>query len=60
MKKRGHIVSRQRTGHIMQEQGLVSTYTVAQFKPHAQSCNESKQKIELNREFDQKEEMAAI
>ena len=32
LKKRGLIVSRRRIGRIMQEQGLVSTYTVAQFK----------------------------
>lgn len=47
-------------GRIMQEQGLVSTYTVAQFKPHTKSCNESEQKNELNREFDQEEEMTVI
>ena len=41
LKKRGLIVSRRRIGRIMQEQGLVSTYTVAQFKPHTQSCNGS-------------------
>lgn len=44
----------------MQEQGLVSTYTVAQFKPHVKSCNESEQKNELNREFHQEEELTAI
>jgi putative transposase len=60
LKKRGHIVSRRRIGRIMQEQGLVSTYTVAQFKAHAKSCNESEQKNELNREFDQEEEMTVI
>ena len=53
LKKRGLIVSRRRIGRIMQEQDLVSTYTVAQFKPHAKWCNESEQKNELNREFDQ-------
>ena len=44
LKKRGFIVSRRRIGRIMQEQGLVSTYTIAQFKPHMKSCNESEQK----------------
>jgi putative transposase len=38
----------------------LSLLTIAQFKPYAKSCNESEQKNELNREFDQKEEMAAI
>jgi putative transposase len=60
LKKRGFIVSRRRIGRTMQEQGLVSTYTVAQFKPHTKSCNESEQKNELNREFDQKEAMTVI
>ena len=52
LKKRGLIVSRRRIRCIMQEQGLVSTYTVAQFRPHTKLCNESEQKNELNREFD--------
>jgi putative transposase len=60
LKKRGLIVSRRRIGRIMQEQGLVSSYTVAQFKPHVKSCNESEQKNELNRKFVQEEEMSAI
>ncbi|AGK52369.1 transposase (06) [Bacillus sp. 1NLA3E] len=60
LKKRNLLVSRRRIGRIMQEQGLVSAYTVAQFKPHTMSCNESKQKNELNREFNQEEEMTAI
>lgn len=48
-------VSRRRIGRIMQEQGLVSSYTVAQYKPHVKSCNESSDKNELNRQFDQEE-----
>jgi transposase InsO family protein len=32
-KKTGLIVSRRRIGRIMKEQGLVPSYTVAQFKP---------------------------
>jgi putative transposase len=60
LKKRGLIVSRRRIGRIMQEQGLVSTYTVAQFKPHTQSCNGSEQKNELNREFNQKKQMTVV
>lgn len=46
-------VSRRRIGRIMNEQGLVSTYTVAQYKPHKATCNESKQTNELRREFNQ-------
>ena len=60
LKKRGLTVSRRRIGRIMHEQGLVSSYTVAQFKPYTKSCNESEQKNELNRKFSKEEEMTAI
>ena len=43
----------------MQEQGLVSNYTVAQFKPFKEKCNEEPVKNVLNREFDVQEEFAA-
>ena len=33
LQKKGWQVSRRRIGRIMKEQGLVSKYTVAQFKP---------------------------
>ena len=39
----------------MQEQGLVSAYTVAQFKPHKTACNEATTANELGREFNQTE-----
>jgi len=35
----------------MKKIGLVSKYTVAQFKPHRQKCNEEPAKNELNRQF---------
>jgi putative transposase len=60
LKKRGLVVSRRRIGRIMKEQGLVSTYTVAQFKPHSKKVNESSQANELNREFNQENELNAI
>jgi putative transposase len=44
----------------MKEQGLVSTYTVAQFKPHTKEVNESSQANELDREFNQEYELTAI
>jgi SOS response regulatory protein OraA/RecX len=40
--KKGEIVSRRRIGRIMKQEGLVSSYTVAQFKPHVAKCNEDK------------------
>ncbi|PLS18720.1 IS3 family transposase [Bacillus sp. M6-12] len=60
LKKRGPTVSRRRIGRIMKEQGLVSTYTVAQFKPHTKQVNKSNQANELDREFNQENELTAI
>lgn len=53
-------VSRRRIGRLMKELGLVSNYTVAQFRPHKSSCNEALIKNELKREFKQKEQLAVI
>lgn len=47
----GWQVSRRCIGRIMKEQGLVSKYTVAQFKPMKQAVNESETGNVLNREF---------
>lgn len=60
LKKLGYQVSRRRIGRIMNEQGLVSSYTVAQFKPQSKGCNDSNQRNELNREFDQEEELTVV
>jgi putative transposase len=60
LKKRGKLVSRRRIGRIMNEQGLVSAYTVAQFKPHKDKPNESYQANELNREFTQENELTVV
>lgn len=51
LKKADCQVSRRRIGRIMKKLGLVSKYTVAQFKPHKQKCNEDPIKNELNSEF---------
>ncbi len=53
-------VSRRRIGRLMNELGLVSNYTVAQFKPHKSSCNEAPVKNELQRQFKQDEQLAVI
>jgi putative transposase len=60
LKKRGKVVSRRRIGRIMNEQGLVSAYTVAQFKPHKEKPNDSEQGNELNREFTQEKELTVV
>lgn len=60
LQKRGLTVSRRRIGRIMKEQGLTSSYTVAQFKPQKTPCNESAQANELKREFQQEEAKKVI
>lgn len=60
LRDQGITVSRRRIGRIMKEQGLVSIYTVAQYRPQKAACNESKQANELNREFYQSEVRRAI
>lgn len=44
-------VSRRRIARIMRQEGLVSNYTIAQFKPQKDRCNELKVKNIVNREF---------
>ncbi len=53
-------ISRRRIGRLMNKLGLVSTYTVAQYKPHHSSYNESPLKNELQRQFNQKKQLAVI
>ncbi|MCC2356548.1 IS3 family transposase [Bacillus paranthracis] len=60
LKKLGYVISRRRIGRIMQNQGLVSNYTIAQFRPQRVSCNEEKISNELDRQFNQKEELAVV
>jgi putative transposase len=60
LRKQDFVVSRRRIGRIMKELGLVSTYTVAQFKVHKSTCNESAVTNELNREFDNKAPLAVV
>ncbi|HIS63458.1 MAG TPA: transposase [Candidatus Scybalomonas excrementigallinarum] len=40
--KEGKIVSRRRIGRSMKQEGLVSNYTIAQYKLHIPKCNEDK------------------
>lgn len=43
--------SRRRIGRIMKQEGLVSSYTVAQFRPQKDKCNESKIQNVVDRKF---------
>ena len=60
LQKLGWQVSRRRIGRIMKEQGLVSKYTVAQFKPLKSTVNESEVKNILEREFNQDKELKVV
>jgi transposase InsO family protein len=51
LEQQGKQVSRRRIGRIMKEEGLVSNYTTAQFKPQKDTCNESKTENVLDRKF---------
>src|SRR5699024_5336145 len=51
---------RRRIGRIMKDQGLVSKYTVSQYKPTKTSCNESKVNNVLDREFDSDQPLKVI
>ena len=54
LQKADYQISRRRIGRIMKKLCLVSKYTVAQFKPRKQKCNEDTVKNELNREFNER------
>ena len=60
LEKQGKIVSRRRIGRIMKQLGLVSNYTVAQYKLHKQTCNEAPIKNELDRQFKTEEQFAVV
>lgn len=58
--KRGYRISRRRIGRIMKQEGLVSNYTVAQFKPHVDKCNESKVANLVNRKFNEQPHLNVV
>jgi len=58
--KRDYQVSRRRIGRIMKEEGLVSNYTVAQFKPLVDKCNESKVANLVDRKFNEQAHLNVV
>lgn len=60
LQKEGYQVSRRRIGRIMKEQGLVSKYTVAQYKPQKSKPNEEAISNVLDRNFDNQEKSAVV
>ena len=57
LKKLGYNVSRRRISRIMKENGLVSNYTVAQYKVHTANCNESPIPNIVDRDFYNREKL---
>lgn len=49
--KQNTVVSRRMIGRIMKREGLVSSYTIAQFRPQRDTCNESKTANVVDRQF---------
>ncbi len=60
LSKLGYKTSRKYIGRIMKEQGLVSNYTKAQYKPHNTKCNESKDLNLVDRKFDNQAELNVV
>lgn len=60
LKGLGYKVSRRRIGRIMKEQGLVSKYTIAQFKPMKSKVNEDTTTNTVNREFNGRDELEVV
>lgn len=58
--KRGKIISRRRIGRIMKANGLVSNYTVAQFKVHKRPINETNFENKLARNFNDREHLEVV
>lgn len=51
LESKGIVASRRRIGRIMRENGLVSNYTIAQYKVHKQPVNQDPVPNEVNQEF---------
>ena len=58
--QKGYKVSRRRIGRIMKKYGLVSNYTVKQYKVHRTKCNEEKIENAVNREFDRDQTLDVV
>jgi len=60
LKDQGITLSRRRIARIMRENGLVSTYTIAQYKPHKKYCNEDNISNKVKREFSDKQHLEVV
>ena len=53
-------ISRRRIGRIMKQEGLVSSYTVAQFKVHKTTCNEARVANLVDRKFNDRKPLGVV
>ncbi len=60
LKKEGYVVSLRRIRRIMNLHGLVSNYTIKQFKVHKSTCNEDNNPNILNREFKRENQLDVV
>ena len=60
LSKQNLIISRRKIGRIMTQEGLVSHYTVVQYKPHIDKCNESKILNIVDRKFNDQPEYHVV
>lgn len=58
--KLGIIASRRRIGRIMKENGLVSNYTIAQYKLHKKPTNEENASNEVARQFNGRKHLEVV
>lgn len=60
LEKRNIIASKRRIRRIMDKYGLVSNYTIKQFKVHKTSCNEEKIENKVDRKFNDREQLEVV
>jgi len=60
LKKQNIIASRRKITRIMAKYGLVSNYTVKQYKVHKTTCNNDKIENKVNREFNNRTEREVV
>lgn len=58
--KKNQQISRRRIGRIMKQKGLISSYTIAQFKPHVTKCNEDLTRNVVKRDFNNQPEYNVV
>lgn len=58
--KRNIIASKRRIRRIMDKYGLVSNYTIKQFKNHKSSCDEAKIENKVDRKFNDREQLEVV